>query len=146
MSGLSREVIAALANMDEYERLLAAENISREHNLEMNAVLNMVDEYLKAVATGQAPQSESVQNITAENFVTPAPDGVEMRTPTTAQQISDAHRYRMKYDPSADSQSRAQEVTEAIICPHCKAPLGIPSIRPIKVSCPSCMMESTFYD
>ena len=146
MSGLSREVIAALANMDEYERLLAAETLSREHNLEMNSLLNMVDEYVKAVASGQVPQSEPVQNINAGNFVAPAPDGVEMRTPTTAQQIRDAHRYRMKYDPSVDSQSRTQEVTEAIICPHCKAPLGIPSIRPIKVSCPSCMMESTFYD
>ncbi|MDP6010588.1 MAG: hypothetical protein QF707_02220 [Candidatus Poseidoniaceae archaeon] len=150
MSGLSKEVIATLANMDEYERLLAAESLSREHNIQMDALLVMVDDYIKAVASGQVPQTEQAQNInagiSADNFVAPAPDGVEMRTPTTAHHIRDAHRYRMKYDPSSDSQSRTQDITEAIICPHCKAPLGIPSIRPIKVSCPSCMMESTFYD
>lgn len=150
MSGLSGEVIATLANMDEYERLLAAESLSREHNIEMDTLLAMVDDYTKAVASGQVPQSVGAQNvntgISATDFIAPAPDGVEMRTPTTAHHIRDAHRYRMKYDPSSNSQSRAQEITEAIICPHCKAPLGIPSIRPIKVNCPSCMMESTFYD
>ena len=150
MAGLSGEVIATLANMDEYERLLAAESLSREHNIPMDALLNMVDDYIKAVASGQPSQAEMAQStssgINASDFVAPAPDGVEMRTPTTAHHIHDAHRYRMKYDPSTDSQSRTQEISEAIICPHCKAPLGIPSIRPIKVNCPSCLMESTFYD
>ena len=150
MAGLSREVIATLANMDEYERLLAAESLSREHNIQMDALLAMIDDYIKAVESGQISKIDAPPDIgvgvKADSFVAPAPDGVEMRAPTTAQRIHDAHRYRMKYDPSLSSQNRAQEVTEAIICPHCKAPLGIPSIRPIKVNCPSCMMESTFYD
>ncbi len=144
MSGLTGEVIASLANMDEYERLLAAERISREQNIQMDALLRMVDDYLSAINHGNNPDQafqtspDQYSSSPEEQFNTPAP--------ATAQRVQDAHRYRMKYDPSANSQQRAQEITEAIICPHCNAPLGIPSIRPIKVNCPSCMMESTFFE
>lgn len=144
MAGLTREVIAALANMDEYERLLASERISRENNIEMNSLLKMIDDYLRAMSQPSGP-SEALQP-SPEQYSNSSLQDTIAPNPTTAQRIQDAHRYRMKYDPSANSQQRAQEITDAIICPHCNAPLGIPSIRPIKVNCPSCDMESTFFD
>lgn len=144
MAGLTGDVIAALAKMDEYERLLTAERISRENNIDMDSLLKMIDDYLRATSHSSDP-SQAFQP-SPEQYSTSSTEEVFASNQTTAQRIQDAHRYRMKYDPSANSQQRAQEITDAIICPHCNAPLGIPSIRPIKVNCPSCQMESTFFD
>ena len=58
--------------------------------------------------------------------------------------ISDAHRYRFTYDPSKDAKERQSNVNQAILCPHCNVGIGIPPIRPIKVMCPSCRIESVF--
>ena len=54
--------------------------------------------------------------------------------------------YRFEYDPSQDASQRRQQVSQAINCPGCGAALGIPAIRPIKVSCPQCQLESTFME
>ncbi|MFL2959197.1 MAG: hypothetical protein ACJZ5P_04010 [Candidatus Thalassarchaeaceae archaeon] len=58
--------------------------------------------------------------------------------------LENTHKYRFTYDPSQSGKRRQSEVDQAIVCPHCSAALGIPSIRPISVTCPACMMESTF--
>jgi hypothetical protein len=60
--------------------------------------------------------------------------------------VDDSHKYRFKYDPSHSGQVRQTRATQAIACPHCKAALGIPEKRPIRVTCPACMMDSTFED
>ena len=60
--------------------------------------------------------------------------------------VGDSHKYRFKYDPSHSGQARQTRATQAIACPHCKAALGIPEKRPIRVTCPACMMDSTFED
>ena len=39
---------------------------------------------------------------------------------------------------------RRQNVDQAIMCPGCGVALGIPAVRPIKVTCPQCMQETTF--
>ena len=51
---------------------------------------------------------------------------------------------RFDYNPSQEAVQNRQQVTEAILCPACSAPLGIPSIRPIKITCPACGSESIF--
>ena len=60
--------------------------------------------------------------------------------------VDDSHRYRFRYDPSVVGKARQEKATQAIACPHCKAALGIPEKRPIRVTCPACMMDSTFED
>ncbi|HII49799.1 MAG TPA: hypothetical protein HA322_00535 [Candidatus Poseidoniaceae archaeon] len=54
------------------------------------------------------------------------------------------NRHRFEYDPSPDASERRQQVSQAINCPSCGAALGIPAIRPIKVTCPQCLEEHTF--
>jgi len=61
-----------------------------------------------------------------------------------AEALSEAHRYRMGYDPSNEGRMRQSQVEQAIVCPACRSPLGIPSVRPIKVTCPQCMTETLF--
>ena len=58
--------------------------------------------------------------------------------------LENTHKYRFTYDPSHSGKKRQSEVNQAIVCPHCNAALGIPSVRPISVKCPACLMESTF--
>ena len=58
--------------------------------------------------------------------------------------VSDTQQFRAKYDPSHDGQRRQTEIQQAILCPQCNSPLGIPSIRPIKVKCPNCDSENVF--
>ncbi len=58
--------------------------------------------------------------------------------------VEDSHRYRFKYDPSHSGQNRQTRATQAIVCPHCNSALGIPEARPIRVTCPACMMDTTF--
>ena len=58
--------------------------------------------------------------------------------------LDNSHKYRFKYDPSHGGLDRQKGATQAISCLHCKAALAIPEVRPINVTCPACMMESTF--
>ena len=51
---------------------------------------------------------------------------------------------RFAYDPTEDAAKRRREVTQAVSCPSCGAGLGIPSTRPIKVTCPQCLHEALF--
>jgi hypothetical protein len=69
---------------------------------------------------------------------TPSPTG------KVAQILPDAGRYRLGYDPTAQGQQRQNMVQQAILCPACNAPLGIPMIRPIDVVCPECLTSTTF--
>ena len=138
MAQLSDAVLNELNKMDEYDRLLALDRIARENNL----TVDQVKEQLRVYQQGGTP---TISNPGYEEMITPQSQTEEV--PTTGQQpnyLQDAHRYRVRYDPSHDGQSRQADVEQAILCPHCGAPLGIPAIRPIKVTCPNCMNEAMF--
>jgi len=138
MAQLSDTVLNELNKMDEYDRLLALDRIARENNL----TVDQVKEQLQIYQQGGTP---AISNPGYEEMIT-SPSQTEAPT-TPGQQpnyLDDAHRYRVRYDPSHDGQSRQSQVEHAILCPHCGAPLGIPAIRPIKVTCPNCMNEAMF--
>ena len=51
---------------------------------------------------------------------------------------------RFEYDPSQEAAQRRSTVAQAILCPSCGVALGIPDVRPIKVTCPQCLQETEF--
>ena len=63
---------------------------------------------------------------------------------SSSAQVLDKSNFRFEYDPTPGVAQRRQNVDQAIMCPGCGVPLGIPSIRPIKVRCPQCLQETTF--
>lgn len=63
---------------------------------------------------------------------------------TTPSQVMDKSNFRFEYDPTPGVSQRRQNIDQAILCPSCGVALGIPAIRPIKVTCPQCMQETTF--
>lgn len=137
MTQLTSSVLSELANMDEYDRMLALDRVARQNNL----TVEQVEEQMKAFQQGGSTQpSMSV----VEDHAVPNPSDEQNLVGQQPNYIENAHRYRVRYDPSHDGQSRQSSVEQAILCPHCSAPLGIPAVRPIKVTCPNCMNEAMF--
>ena len=124
--------------MDDYERKLTIDRLSRELGLSITEIENEIRDFEQGI---NSPGSKSEIDVSKNksNFI--SSDGSSEGAPKF---ISDAHRYRFTYDPSKDAKERQSSVNQAILCPHCNVGIGIPPIRPIKVMCPSCRIESVF--
>ena len=114
MTIISPEEYTLLMAASNHERNLQSVNIGKKYGLTSDQILAMLP--LKQ-PLGQQP--------------------INTALPSTS-------NYRFEYDPSQDASQRRQQVTQAINCPGCGAALGIPAIRPIKVTCPQCQLGSTF--
>ena len=137
MAQLSDSILSQLSKMDEYDRLLALDRVARENNLSVDQVKAQLQSF-------QQGGSQAI-NPGYEEMIDSTPNQPESQTSSgQPNYLQDAHRYRVRYDPSHDGQNRQSKVEHAILCPHCGAPLGIPAIRPIKVTCPNCMNEAMF--
>ena len=124
--------------MDDYERKLTIDRLSRELGLSITEIENEIRNFEQGI---NSPGSKSEIDVpkNKSNFI--SSDESSEGAPKF---ISDAHRYRFTYDPSKDAKERQSSVNQAILCPHCNVGIGIPPIRPIKVMCPSCRIESVF--
>ena len=124
--------------MDDYERKLTIDRLSRELGLSNTEIENEIRDFEQGIIS---PGSKSEIDVpkNKSNFI--SSDESSEGAPKF---ISDAHRYRFTYDPSKDAKERQSSVNQAILCPHCNVGIGIPPIRPIKVMCPSCRIESVF--
>ncbi|MEC7255592.1 MAG: hypothetical protein VX043_00635 [Candidatus Thermoplasmatota archaeon] len=106
-----------LMSLTGQEQNLQASNIGKKYGLSSNQILSMLP--------GQSTSSGTNSNSVALNLATAA-------------------NHRFEYDPSPDASQRRESISHAVSCPGCGAALGIPSIRPIKVTCPQCLQEHTF--
>ena len=122
----------------DYERKLTIDRLSRELGLSITEIENEIRDFEQGI---NSPGSKSEIDVpkNKSNFI--SSDESSEGAPKF---ISDAHRYRFTYDPSKDAKERQSSVNQAILCPHCNVGIGIPPIRPIKVMCPSCRIESVF--
>ncbi|MBL6732020.1 MAG: hypothetical protein ISP82_03590 [Candidatus Poseidoniaceae archaeon] len=116
MTIISPDEYTLLMAAPDYERNLQAVNIGKKYGLTSNQILSML------------PLKQPLG---------------QQRINTTLPSTSN---YRFEYDPSQDASQRRQQVSQAINCPGCGAALGIPAVRPIKVTCPQCQLESTFME
>ena len=124
--------------MDDYERKLTIDRLSRELGLSVTEIENEIRDFEQGM---NSPFSKLEIDIPDKksNFISS-----HESSEGAPEFISDAHRYRFTYDPSKDAKERQSNVNQAILCPHCNVGIGIPPIRPIKVMCPSCRIESVF--
>jgi len=124
--------------MDDYERKLTIDRLSRELGLSITEIENEIRDFEQGI---NSPGSKLKIDIPEKksNFISS-----DESSEGAPEFISDAHRYRFTYDPSKDAKERQSNVNQAILCPHCDVGIGIPPIRPIKVMCPSCRIESLF--
>jgi hypothetical protein len=139
---LPHDVLTRLSNLSGYDQMLEMDNVSREHGIS----LSQIESELAAFAAGVQP-TIAVNPI--DDFVPGAyKDEIDLTmaepAPSGPKYIDSPDQYRMKYDPSVQGMNRQAQVNQAIICPSCSSPLGIPDVRPIKVTCPQCMHEAVF--
>lgn len=129
MSQVPSDVLQALARLSGYERMLEIDRISAQYGV--------TNQWLEQQIGGPPPAPVADPN-------TFAPASKETPSLPSATDIFNKQSFRFEYDPSAEAAERRQSVEQAIVCPACGVALGIPAIRPIKVTCPQCLQESTF--
>ena len=139
MSVIPATTLQQFIGMDDYEKRLAIDRIARELGISSAAIEAEINDFER---DGFSSKNDIVQSEIPEaksNFT----ENQESRE-GSPKFINDAHKYRSTYDPSRDAKERQSKVNQAILCPHCNVGIGIPPIRPIKVMCPSCRIESLF--
>ena len=156
MSAIPADVLARLASLSGYDQMLEMDAVCRKFNV-------TTEQIQAAMAQAQpSPQANSGQAMNsgynAAGEYDPSPQGMhhkrdafdDFAMPSTPQPMGNSPNYiqknqlRYEYDPSEEEKQRRAQVEQAITCPACGVALGIPAIRPIKITCPQCMMESTF--
>ena len=125
MTIISPDEYTLLMSISGYELNLQATNIGKKYGLSANQIIAMLP---------NQPSSQQQTN----------PDTGLQQLISTNLPPQSSHRF--EYDPSPDASQRRQQVSQAINCPGCGAALGIPSIRPIKVTCPQCFQENIFLE
>jgi|TARA_B110000438_G_scaffold28859_1_gene27904 hypothetical protein len=139
MAKIPATTLQQFIGMDDYEKKLTIDRIARELGMAIADIEAEINDFEKG---GFSPQSSPTSVEVPEkksNFI-----GLEESQPGSPEFVNDAHRYRFTYDPGRDAKERQSAVNQAILCPHCNVGIGIPPIRPIKVMCPSCRIESLF--
>jgi len=140
MSKIPAVKLQQLMGLDEYELTLAIDRVANELGITAEEIQLELD----SIDPGSSSQIESPPNIEL-----PKRKSIFSRNKSSSGEdsptfISDVSNFRVSYDPSHEGKKRQQQVNQAIVCGNCSAPLGIPNIRPIKVTCPSCGVETTY--
>ena len=141
MASIPMAELQALSSMDDYDKMLAMDRLSKQYGV---SVANIEKQVSALSSGGVVTEMPSNDDLYVPSKSSPSEPAVQPAGAPTY--LENANKFRMKYDPSEESVARQSQVNQAILCPHCSAPLGIPATRPIKVMCPSCMQESTFYN
>tara|TARA_B110000305_G_C19441091_1_gene641906 strand:- start:1772 stop:2197 length:426 start_codon:yes stop_codon:yes gene_type:complete len=129
MTDVPAVVFQTLARLSGYDRTLEIDRVSKQYGV--------TSEWIEQHLVSNQPASSADPS----NF---APSSKNMPGLPTPQNAAEKRSFRFAYDPSSQAAERRKSVEQAILCPSCGVTLGIPSIRPIKVTCPQCLQESTF--
>ena len=140
---LPQDVLARLASLSGYDQMLEMDSVSRTHSVGLAEIESQLAAYKAGATQPQATNPVADFDPVASKELVDLENAQPVNTGPNY--IDNPDQYRMKYDPSARGQANQSQVNQAIMCPACSAPLGIPDIRPIKVTCPQCMHEAVFH-
>ena len=118
--------------------MLETDRITRTYNVDEATLKAMM-----AAAPGTGPAGLPGSSVGAPP---PHPQMAPASTPPPPKQASviNKDQLRFEYDPSREAAERRQAINQAILCSACGVALGIPDVRPIKVTCPACLFETTY--
>ena len=132
--------LAAVKGMTGYDQMLEIDRLCKTYG---------VDEATLRTMLQSAPSSPTP----AGNNPAPSWDAshkdvpnLQQTPPSTAPTLVNKDQFRFEYDPTREAEERRGQVSQAILCSACGVALGIPDIRPIKVTCPACLFEATYTD
>ena len=131
MSSLPVDVLTRISSLQGYERQLEVSSVAQQYGMTPEEVEAIANRFLQGT-----PQSSMAGFQPVANKEIP-------QLPTPAQNIP-MEQMRFQYDPTDGAKERRAQIHQAILCPACGVALGIPSQRPIKVTCPQCLHEALF--
>lgn len=137
MSQLPQAELVALQAMNGYEQMLEIDRLCRVYNTDETSIRAAMAQ-LSNVPT---PSVEPQQSWDTSHKEVPS---LAPSTSTVSPTVVDKAQFRFEYDPTREAADRREQVNQAILCSACGVALGIPDIRPIKVTCPSCLFEATY--
>ena len=143
MTRIPAVILQHFSGLSDYERRLAIDKASRELGMTFEQIEAEIENFQKGDFNQDQPITESPVEVPSRKSIFNRSKKQKEGGPKF---VDDSHKYRFRYDPSVAGKARQDKATQAISCPHCNAALGIPNKRPIRVTCPACMMDSTFED
>jgi hypothetical protein len=129
--------LAKLRSLQGYDLMLETDRITRMYNVDEATLQAMLTAAPAMGSTAQHDPSEGLSSQTPVKPSSPPP------APKQANVIN-KDQLRFEYDPSQEAAERRQAINQAILCSACGVALGIPDVRPIKVTCPACLFETTY--
>ena len=139
MMTLEASDMALLRSLSGSDLVLEVANMSTKYGIPEATIMAMLppqqnSDHLQFADYDPSPQATPNAPVVDTNY----------KDYTTPSQVMDKSNFRFEYDPTPGVSQRRQNIDQAILCPSCGVALGIPAIRPIKVTCPQCMQETTF--
>ena len=140
MVEIPQHELTNLASMDGYEQMLEIDRLCRIYQTDESTI--------RALITSSGTQTSATPGGSTDpsSWDTTYKDVPDVSASSSRATLVDKQQFRFEYDPSRDAAERREQVAQAILCSACGVALGIPDIRPIKVTCPSCMFEVTYTD
>ena len=153
MSAIPAAELTALASLSGYDQMLQIDQLARQYNIDESEVQrqlatlstqshsaplggsNAAAEYDPSGGRGHISQNHKEDPFASVN---------SQQSTTSSPQIIEKNNLHFEYDPTEGGKQRRAQIDQAILCPACGVRLGIPSTRPIKVTCPQCLHEATF--
>ncbi len=130
--------INALRAMEGYEQMLEIDRLTRVYQTDEASIRSALSS-----GPGQSlPPSTPAPAWDNSHKTSPLPPpGAPSHVGPT---MVNKQEFRYEYDPSREAAERREQINQAILCSACGVALGIPDIRPIKVTCPACLFEATY--
>lgn len=140
MASVPEHELRALKAMTGYDQLLELDRLCKAYGVD-EATLQAAMASLGTSPVTQSPPGPAPGSWDTAHKEVP---GLERAVAPTTPTYVDKQRLHFEYDPSREAAQRREQVNQAILCSACGVALGIPDIRPIKVTCPACLFETTY--
>ena len=142
MGKVPQHELAALAALSGYDQMLEIDRLCKKYGVDEASLRAMLQ------STSSSTSSPPANSNPASSWNTSHKDvpNLQQAAPSTAPTLVNKDQFRFEYDPTREAEERRGQVSQAILCSACGVALGIPDVRPIKVTCPACLFEATYTD
>jgi DNA-binding transcriptional MocR family regulator len=153
MSTIPASELAVLVSLSGYEQMLQIDQLARQYGVEDSevqrqlAALSVQDTTTSPTGyngAGEYDPSAGRSTVSQNQKVDPFDSEFSQPSTVASAKLIDKSNLHYEYDPTEGAKQRRAQIDQAILCPACGVRLGIPSTRPIKVTCPQCLHEETF--
>ncbi len=137
-----------LLSLDGYDQMLEIDRVCRQYGIDEQSLRNLMASFSQPIHDNPSADTYDA-TLMHTNQEQRQQKTVFGQSPDITHTIDEPtyvnkDQFHFDYDPSVEAKQRRSMVEQAIVCPACGVALGIPSQRPIKVTCPQCLHEATF--